>query len=54
MLSFLFHLYCRILHGHIMVKFGSDRTMTGYRRDWYMCARCLRLEMFQIPEEVPR
>jgi hypothetical protein len=48
---FLFQAWCRIIHGHIMLKFGEDMLCDGGTRSWYMCARCHRSEFIHdIPE----
>jgi hypothetical protein len=42
--GWLGQVWCRVVHGHLMVKFGSDKD-DGHARAWYMCARCLKCEI---------
>lgn len=49
---FILQALCRVLHGHIMIRFASDKGKDEHGRGWYMCARCLRCEIIHdVPEE---
>jgi hypothetical protein len=42
---FFGRLWCRVIHGHLMVKFAEDTDTQGRARTWWMCCRCLKCEI---------